>query len=137
MTNVARLTGATTYWRNGFSGQGVDVALLDSGVLPGRGPDDAEQAGHRPGPVLRVAVRRHCATWTPSATAPTWPASSPAATAARRPATYATDTYRFVGMAPGSRIVSLKLADAQGNTDVSQVIAAIDWVVAARAATPA
>ena len=33
-------------------------------------------------------------------------------------------------MAPGSRIVSLKLADAQGNTDVSQVIAAIDWVVA-------
>jgi serine protease AprX len=43
--------------------------------------------------------------------------------------TYATDNTRFIGMAPGSRIVSLKLADAQGNTDVSQVIAAIDWVV--------
>ena len=38
MTNVARLTGATTFWQNGWSGQGVDVALLDSGVLPGRGP---------------------------------------------------------------------------------------------------
>ena len=45
------------------------------------------------------------------------------------PGTYATDNNRYLGMAPGSRIVSLKLADAQGNTDVSQVIAAIDWVV--------
>ena len=37
MTNVAKLTGATTFWRNGYSGQGVDVALLDSGVLPVEG----------------------------------------------------------------------------------------------------
>ena len=44
-------------------------------------------------------------------------------------ANYLTDNTRFVGMAPESRIVSIKLADAQGNTDVSQVIAAIDWVV--------
>jgi Subtilase family len=32
-------------------------------------------------------------------------------------------------MAPGARLVSLKLADASGATDVSQVIAGIDWVV--------
>ena len=37
MTNVAKLTGATTFWRNGYTGQGVDVALLDSGVLPVEG----------------------------------------------------------------------------------------------------
>ena len=37
MTNVARLTGATTFWKNGYTGQGVDVALLDSGVLPVEG----------------------------------------------------------------------------------------------------
>ena len=35
----------------------------------------------------------------------------------------------FVGMAPDSRIVSIKVADAKGQTDVSQAIAAIDWVV--------
>jgi serine protease AprX len=35
----------------------------------------------------------------------------------------------FIGMAPGARIVSVKVADASGATDVSQVIAAIDWVV--------
>ena len=32
-------------------------------------------------------------------------------------------------MAPDARIVSLKVATADGGTDVSQVIAAIDWVV--------
>ena len=32
-------------------------------------------------------------------------------------------------MAPDSRIVSIKVADAKGQTDVSQAIAAIDWVV--------
>ena len=35
----------------------------------------------------------------------------------------------FVGMAPDARIVSIKIADAQGRTDVSQAIAAIDWVI--------
>ena len=35
----------------------------------------------------------------------------------------------FVGMAPDARIVSIKIADAKGQTDVSQAIAAIDWVV--------
>jgi serine protease AprX len=38
----------------------------------------------------------------------------------------------FVGMAPDSRIVSIKVADAKGQTDVSQAIAAIDWVVSNR-----
>ena len=38
----------------------------------------------------------------------------------------------FIGMAAGARIVNLKVADAEGATDVSQVIAAIDWVVAHR-----
>ncbi|MEO6204938.1 MAG: S8 family serine peptidase, partial [Mycobacteriales bacterium] len=44
-------------------------------------------------------------------------------------ATYKTS---FVGMAPSSRLVSLKVADARGATDVTQVLAAIDWVVAHR-----
>jgi serine protease AprX len=35
----------------------------------------------------------------------------------------------FVGMAPASRIVSIKLADAHGQTDVSQVVDGIGWVI--------
>jgi serine protease AprX len=47
---------------------------------------------------------------------------------AASPSTYR-DPSTFIGMAPGARIVSVKVADATGATDVSQVIAAIDWVV--------
>jgi serine protease AprX len=39
------------------------------------------------------------------------------------------DEDHFLGMAPEARVVSVKLADASGATDVSQVIAGIDWVV--------
>jgi serine protease AprX len=37
--------------------------------------------------------------------------------------------HEVIGVAPDARIVSLKVADSQGATDVTQVIAAIDWVV--------
>jgi serine protease AprX len=42
---------------------------------------------------------------------------------------YAGDSTNFLGVAPDARIVSVKVADAMGAADVSQVIAAIDWVV--------
>ena len=35
----------------------------------------------------------------------------------------------YRGVAPDSRILSVKVGDADGGVDVSQVIAAIDWVV--------
>ena len=37
-----------------------------------------------------------------------------------------TDTTHFLGVAPDARIVSVKVADAHGTSDVSQVIAGID-----------
>src|SRR4029453_4060035 len=39
---------------------------------------------------------------------------------------------KFPGIAPGANLISLKVAAANGATDVSQVIAAIDWVVTHR-----
>ena len=48
------------------------------------------------------------------------------------PHTLANDAKRnFVGIAPGARIVNVKVAAPDGAVDVSQVIAGIDWVVAA------
>src|SRR5205085_491219 len=41
----------------------------------------------------------------------------------------ATGSAAYRGVAPGARIVSLKVATADGGVDVTQVIAAIDWVV--------
>jgi hypothetical protein len=128
MTNVARLTGATTYWQNGYSGQGVDVALLDSGVLPVEGLTTPNKLVIGPDLSFESQIDnlRSLDTFGHGTHMAGIIAGRDAGTT---PSTYATDTTHFVGMAPGARIVSLKLADAQGNTDVSQVIAALDWVV--------
>ncbi len=42
---------------------------------------------------------------------------------------YVGDTTNFLGMAPDATIINVKVGDSEGATDVSQVIAAIDWVV--------
>jgi serine protease AprX len=38
------------------------------------------------------------------------------------------DSHQYNGIAPDARLVSIKVASADGSADVSQVIAAIDWV---------
>ncbi len=125
---IAETTGAKDAWSTGVTGQGVDVALIDSGVTPvpglsspGQivfGPDlsfesqsdqfrHLDTSGHGTHMAGIIAGRDN-------------DASQPYAGAM---------TDHFVGMAPDSRIVSLKVAGHDGATDVSQVIAAIDWVV--------
>jgi Subtilase family len=119
------VTGAGEYWNSGYTGRGVDVALLDTGVV--------EVNGLRSGKVV----------YGPDLS---YEADNPDL---RHKDTYGHGTHMagiiagrddstpihkgnedgFLGMAPGARVVSVKLADASGATDVSQVIAGIDWVV--------
>jgi serine protease AprX len=128
MTNVSKLTGAQTFWKNGYYGQGIDVALLDSGVVPVNGLTATNKLVM--GPDLsfesQVSNLRYMDTFGHG----THMAGIIGGRDNAATPNFTTDNTNFVGMAPSSRIVSLKLADAQGNTDVSQVIAAIDWVVA-------
>ena len=128
MTNVSKLTGAQTFWRNGYTGQGVDVALLDSGILPVNGLMTPNKLVL--GPDLsfesQVPALAHMDTFGHGTHLAGIIGGRDTGST---PGTYTSDNSRFLGMAPGSRIVSLKLADAHGSTDVSQVIAAIDWVV--------
>ena len=39
MVNTTAYTGATAWWDAGYTGQGVDVALIDTGVTPVEGLD--------------------------------------------------------------------------------------------------
>jgi serine protease AprX len=128
---VAKNTKLLEMWQHGFTGQGVDVALIDSGVAPVdglamqviNGPDLSfdSQAEN----LTNVDTYGH--------------GTHMAGLIAGRDSSIAPGKEdedvdkRFVGAAPGARIVSLKVAASDGATDVSQVIAAIDWVVQHRA----
>jgi len=125
--NIAQVTSAKNAWSQGWTGTGVDVALIDSGVAPVtgltsgnvlHGPDlsfesqDAQLAhldtfGHGTHMGSLIAGRDQVATGSAYAKA---------------------DSHRFTGIAPDARLVSLKVASNDGSADVSQVIGAIDWV---------
>jgi serine protease AprX len=124
---LAHNTKLIEMWQKGWTGSGIDVALIDSGVapVPGidlqviNGPDlsfdsqasnltDIDTYGHGTHMAGLIAGR--------DAAIPPGKEDEEV------------DHY-FVGAAPGARIVSIKVAASDGATDVSQVIAAIDWVV--------
>jgi serine protease AprX len=129
MYNVAvNDTYTAAYWNAGYTGDGVDIAMIDSGVvpvdgltIPGKiinGPDLSFESqsevhryldtfGHGTHMAGIIAGRDNAVSGNPTLSAKD----------------------NFVGMAPDARIVSVKVADHEGATDVSQVIAAIDWVV--------
>jgi serine protease AprX len=134
MTNVTRVSGATAMWKQGYTGSGVDVAIIDTGVAPVSGLKDSAKVVV--GPDLSFESQdsdlRFLDTYGHGTNMAGIIAGREVAKASGT--TYAADTTNFYGMAPDSRLVSLKLADRNGAVDVSQMVAAIDWVVQNRAA---
>jgi serine protease AprX len=116
MTLTTDYTGAQAWWAAGYTGKGVDVALIDSGVSPVEGLDAPGKVIY--GPDLSLESQAPNLTNLDTFGHGTFMAGL----IAGRDAAYR-------GMAPDARIVSIKVATADGGTDVSQVIAAIDWVV--------
>jgi subtilisin family serine protease len=119
--------GANRFWSAGFTGKGVDVAMIDSGVSPVLGLNEANKLLH--GPDLSFESQapnlRHLDTFGHG----TFMAGLIAGHDTGAKLKLGQQLKSYVGMAPGARIVSVKVADAWGATDVSQVIAGIDWVV--------
>ena len=122
---VARdVTNTDDMLKAGFTGKGVDVALIDTGVVPvkglaqpGRVIAGADLSFESQAPNLRYLDTFGHGTHLAGIIA------------GRDTGHAAHDANHFVGVAPEARILSLKVADAHGVTDVSQVLAAIDWVV--------
>jgi serine protease AprX len=126
--NVTKTVKAQDVWRNGYTGAGVDVALVDSGVSPVAGLTFSGKVIN--GPDLSFESQsddlRYLDTYGHG--------THLAGIIAGRDNNVASLTDmtahdNFDGVAPGARIVSIKVANALGATDVSQVLAAIDWVV--------
>jgi serine protease AprX len=109
-----------------LTGAGIGVALIDSGIAPVKGLNQAGKVINGPdlsfesqAPNLRQLDTFGHGTHMAGIIAGSDPAT-------------ATNAGRFEGVAPGANVISLKVASADGATDVSQVIAAIDWVVTHR-----
>jgi serine protease AprX len=120
LPDVGRVIGADNLWSAGITGSGVGVALIDSGVAPVSGLTSGNIVN---GPDLsldsQVPDVLHRDTYGHGT-------HLAGIIAGNDPAT------GFQGIAPGARLTSVKVAAGGGVVDVSQVIAAVDWVVAHR-----
>jgi serine protease AprX len=122
---ITSIVGARDSWRAGWTGKGVDVALVDTGVAPVQGLTSGNVVN---GPDLSFDsvhddVRHKDAYGHGTHMASIIAGRDTAGT----PSSYASGS-GFTGVAPDARIVSLKVGAADGSADVSQVIAAIGWV---------
>jgi serine protease AprX len=129
MPEVNKAIGADDLWRSGYTGKGVDIALIDTGVVPVEGLttegkvvnglDISFESQVGDGQYLHMDTNGHGTSMAGiiagKDSTVTDPANAPAGS--------------FTGVAPDSRLVNVKVAGADGAVDVSQVIAAIDWVV--------
>ncbi|MFN8073864.1 MAG: S8 family serine peptidase [Kineosporiaceae bacterium] len=129
MSTVVDAIGARDLWKQGVTGKGVDVALIDTGIapVPALSGDDKVYLG----PDLSVESQEPNLRYGDTMGHGTHMAGIIAGRegGAKAGADYAADTENFYGVAPDARIVSLKVGDVNGAVDVSQVIAAIDWVI--------
>ncbi len=127
MFNTTRYSGATAFWNAGYTGSGVDVALIDTGVAPVPGLDSPGKIVN--GPDLSLESQNPAFRYLDTNGHGTMMAGLIAGRDSKLTAPYASaPATAFRGMAPDARIVSIKIATADGGTDVSQMIAAINWV---------
>ena len=128
LESIARVTGARDLWKKGYTGKGVDIALIDSGIVPVPGAPtivngvdlslDATNAnlrfldGYGHGTHMAGII-----------------AGKDAGVDRPEKAKGA-----FVGIAPGARVVNVKVGAMDGTVHTSQVIAGLDWIIQNRQA---
>lgn len=126
MHNATLAAGVQEWWKKGYTGKGITVALIDTGVAKVNGLRTTGKVIY--GPDLsfesQASNLRNIDTYGHGT-------HMAGIIAGRDDAAYApyTNSANFVGVAPDAKILSVKIGDSAGATDVSQMIAAIDWVV--------
>jgi subtilisin family serine protease len=126
--NTTKIIRAQDMWRNGITGRGIDVALIDTGVVPVNGLTAPGKVVN--GPDLSFESQASNLQYLDTYGHGTHMAGIIAGRDDNvSNISDMTAHDNFDGVAPDARIVNMKVAESSGATDVSQVIAAIDWVV--------
>jgi serine protease AprX len=111
-TNVSAIN-APQVWSQGNTGQGISVAVLDSGIAAN--PD-------LPTAVFGVDVVNHTTTLGDKGGHGTHVAGIIAGNGTQSAGAYK-------GVAPGARVVSVKVTDDQGRASYSSIISGIAWII--------
>ncbi len=119
MAEVRAAIGADYLWSRGYDGSGVGVALVDTGVAPVSGLTRGNVTN---GPDLSFESQSDDLRFRDTFGHGTHMAGIIAGNER-------VSGDRFQGVAPGARLTSLKMSAGDGGVDVSQVVAAVDWVV--------
>ena len=119
LQNIMAGDGVQAWWNAGYTGKGVGVAVIDTGVSPVVGLNAPGKVTY--GPDLSLDSQSPSLQNLDENGHGTFMAGLIAGNDGQP------GGYR--GVAPDASIVSLKVGVADGGADVSQVIAAIDWVV--------
>ena len=126
--NTEQIAGVQSAWTQGATGQGVGVALIDTGVTPVRGLDGSGQVWN--GPDVSFDSQNPALTRLDEFGHGTHMAGIIAGNDTYGAGTaYAHNADQFTGVAPDAHVINVKAGDENGVVDVSQVLAAIDWVV--------
>jgi serine protease AprX len=118
LSDTEQVIGADDSWAQGDTGQGIDVAVLDSGVTPVPGLDGPNKVIY--GPDLSFDSQDPSTAYLDGFGHGTAMAGLIAGNDGTPGG--------FEGVAPDARIVSVKVGASNGAVDVSQIIAGIDWV---------
>ncbi len=122
LESIARVTRARKLWGKGITGRGVDVALIDTGVAAVAGAPTTVIGVDLSNDAAMANVRNQDGYGHGTHMAGII-AGRDAAVTKPRDAKGA-----FIGIAPGARIVSVKVGSMDGTVHTSQVVAALDWV---------
>ena len=120
-----KVVKADTAWNRGVTGSGVTVAVLDTGVAPnlpdlaGRLVQVTDDLSGQVTPCKNLSGELDCSDRYGHGTF----------IAGLVAGNGASSGGKWKGVAPGARVLSVKTAGADGSADVSNILAAIQWVV--------